>query len=477
MSNTGSSGDMIQSPISLPAPLSGSTPVQRKKTKKGEKKPASSTKRTNKMSDEMPGTPVTGESDAPLLVDLNSRFANIVSRNATVIEERNRLNDQLNQQEDNHKDELAKIKAFYEQEVHEGMKLLNNSSNEAFKLRQDLENAIEKKNEAEKKYEEKNLSERTARQLAEELQKEVDDMKAEQTQLRRKHQDLDAQKMSLNAQLTDARSDVDKFRKQLDEEKIRLNQKNNELQSLQEKYETAMTVKDVEIEEARKNQSHMFQQSLNMKSTHEETMSIAIDNIRDEHEAEIKRLEKKYKADHKRALEKLEQKVKNAQDALLSKRDEAAKNRALMEQANGSKAKIEQDLARLKSANMSLEADLASKDSLAKEEISDLKEKLADADEKNSKLEKTFKEKKETYLSMQKECMTYRQLLEVEEARLNITPSPIRRKRARQDTRLSDCTTQVQKKSRSAENTLQEVDVSDIGATENARPDASCFIM
>ena len=119
-----------------------------------------------------------GESDAPLLVDLNSRFANIVSRNATVIEERNRLNDQLNQQEDNHKgknltttrrtktqnfkllflDELAKIKAFYEQEVHEGMKLLNNSSNEAFKLRQDLENAIEKKNEAEKKYEEKNLS-------------------------------------------------------------------------------------------------------------------------------------------------------------------------------------------------------------------------------------------------------------------------------------------------------------------------------
>jgi hypothetical protein len=39
--------------------------------------------------------------------------------------------------------------------------------------------------------------------------------------------------MSLNAQLTDARSDVDKFRKQLDDEKIRLNQKNNELQSLQ----------------------------------------------------------------------------------------------------------------------------------------------------------------------------------------------------------------------------------------------------
>ena len=66
---------------------------------------------------------------------------------------------------------------------------------------------------------------------------------------------------------------------------------------------------------------------------------------------------------------------------------------------------------------MSLEADVASKDSLAKEEICDLKAKLADADEKNIKLEKTFKEKKETYLSMQKECMTYRQLLEVEEAR------------------------------------------------------------
>lgn len=38
------------------------------------------------------------------------------------------------------------------------MKLLNNASNDTFKLRQDLENAIEKKNEAERKYEEKNLS-------------------------------------------------------------------------------------------------------------------------------------------------------------------------------------------------------------------------------------------------------------------------------------------------------------------------------
>jgi lamin B len=238
-----------------------------------------------------------------------------------------------------------------------------------------------------------------------------------------------------------------------------------------------MTVKDVEVEEARKNQSTLLQQSLNMKNSHEETMSIAIDNIRDEHEAEVKRLKKKFLADNKRALENLEQKLKNAQDALLAKRDEAAKNRALMEQATSGKAKLEQDLARLKATNMSLEADLASKDSLAKEEICDLKAKLADADEKNIKLEKTFKEKKETYLSMQKECMTYRQLLEVEEARLNITPSPIRRKRARQDTRLSDCKTPVQKKSRSAENTLQEVDVSEIGVTENARPDASCFIM
>lgn len=39
--------------------------------------------------------------------------------------------------------------------------------------------------------------------------------------------------MSLNAQLADARSDADKFRKQLADEKIKLNQKNNELQSLQ----------------------------------------------------------------------------------------------------------------------------------------------------------------------------------------------------------------------------------------------------
>ncbi|CAG5089234.1 Oidioi.mRNA.OKI2018_I69.PAR.g12140.t1.cds [Oikopleura dioica] len=397
-----------------------------------------------------------------MLSDLNSRFANIVTRNASIVDENQRLQEELAQQGNNHKEELGRIKTFYEAEVKESHKLLNDAANEAFKMRQELESTVEKKNEAERKYEEKNLSERTARQLAEELQKEVDDMKAEQTQLRRKHQDLDAQKMSLNAQLVEAKSDADKFRNQLADEKVKLNQKNNELQSLQEKFETELRVRDVEIDEARKNQSSMLQQSLNMKSTHEESMSIAIDNIRDEHERDVKRLQKKFKS---------------TQELLLAKRDEASKNRALMEQAIASKAKLEQELKRAKDLNLSLEADLASKNSLAKEEIADLKAKLADETEKVAKLEDIFRQKKEQYLAMEKECLTYRQLLEVEEARLNITPSPIRRKRGRAETRLSDCQTPAQKKSKSADNTLQEVDVSEIGATDSTRPDASCFIM
>ena len=66
---------------------------------------------------------------------------------------------------------------------------------------------------------------------------------------------------------------------------------------------------------------------------------------------------------------------------------------------------------------MSLEADLASKNSLAKEEIAELKAKLSEESEKVAKLEDTFRQKKEKYLAMEKECLTYRQLLEVEEAR------------------------------------------------------------
>ena len=160
---------------------------------------------------------------------------------------------------------------------------------------------------------------------------------------------------------------------------------------------------------------------------------------------------------------------------------------------------------RLKATNMSLEADLASKDSLAKEEICDLKAKLADADEKNIKLEKTFKEKKETYLSMQKECMTYRQLLEVEEARYvflyiysewqsfqpqhHSFPDPPKASSTGYSARRLQHASPEEKQEcwehppgnflRRFQTNLcfQEVDVSEIGATENARPDASCFIM
>ena len=113
-----------------------------------------------------------------MLSDLNSRFANIVTRNASIVDENQRLQEELAQQGNNHKgkklsvlvflflpfcnfyflEELGRIKTFYEAEVKESHKLLNDAANEAFKMRQELESTVEKKNEAERKYEEKNLS-------------------------------------------------------------------------------------------------------------------------------------------------------------------------------------------------------------------------------------------------------------------------------------------------------------------------------
>lgn len=409
------------------------------------------------------------------LQNLNSRFAEIIERNNQTMNENQKLKDELETVEDLKKSEIGGIKKLYETELAEARRLLDKEAEKTVKDQLELSNLREATKELEEKATTLKLSEEGARKLAEDLQAQVDQLNGEAATMRRKTQDVESQKASLLMQLTAAKSDADQLKKKVDEQAMSLAAKDNMMQSRQEEHEMAIRVLRQELEAARSDQAGALQRSVNQQSTFNSTMSTAIEDIRAEHAETLKDREEQIKAGCAKKIKDLEGKIERGQRMLGEKRDEASKQKALHDQAKKNADRLERELNRAKSRAMDLEADVASQKAMAEEKIKELNSSVSDWQNKFENLDEKMRTGKDQYNSLLKEVETYRSLLEIEENRLNITPSPIQtRKRARGKSSTT-CSTPP-KRARAENGQASELEVSDIGTNEPKDADSSCSI-
>merc|ERR1712150_28140 len=138
-------------------------------------------------------------------------------------------------------------------------------------------------------------------------------------------------------------------------------------------------------------------------------------------------------------------------------------------------ARTERELAKAKDELRTAEAEVASQRATASWNMDDLKAQNVEMKSKLAEMDETLNTGKEKYSTLLKEVETYRSLLEVEENRLNITPSPVqtkKRTRSRVGTFGGSETSSPPKKAR------VEPQVEDVGGDSNGGDaDASCAIM
>merc|ERR1719284_436401 len=141
---------------------------------------------------------------------------------------------------------------------------------------------------------------------------------------------------------------------------------------------------------------------------------------------------------------------------------------------------LEKENKKMRNRINDLEADVVSQKSMADDKMKEMAEEAKEWQEKYESSEQLIKNGTDKYHSLQKEVETYRSLLEVEETRLNITPSPVR---SRKRNRISTTTTNSPKKQRtSAENSpdSSNLEVSEVGVVEEGSEprdgNASCSI-
>lgn len=457
------SGDMVQSPaakLKLPVPAQTSTP----KVVKGS----------------------TSEADSPSAVQdglhgLNIRFAEIINRNNQFSIENQQLRDDVASIEDSKKGAIEKIKELYETELAEARRLLDKEADKTVRSQLDMDNLRESNKAFEEKAKTLDFSEREARDLAEKLQAQVDGLLGETATMRRKTQDIENQKAELLMQLTSAKSDADKFKTKNDKHSMEISKLNTKLQSMREEHEMSIRILKQQLESAKTDQAELVQRSFNDQSTFNSNLTVAIEDIKAEHDDTLQQRTKDIKAQYAKQMKALEDKVDRGKELLSEKRDEASKNKALYDQARNNAERLDRELSRAKGRCMDLDANIASQKQMADDRINELEGIALDFKNKGKTLEDKIVHGTEKYLSLEKEVQTYRSLLEMEETRLNITPSPIRnRKRARKGTEGDASGVSPPKKSKSGNTsrTGSDIEVAEVGSSENGgNADSSCMIM
>merc|ERR1711937_1079941 len=267
------------------------------------------------------------------LAGLNSRFSQIIERNNRMTEENAKLRAENETLRETKKAEVDKVKQFYEVEIAEARRLLDAEAEKAVQANMEAQGLRDDLKETAEKLRTSEISERESRKIAEDLQAEMDQLRADAATNRRKFQNFQEEKDAMTMQLASAKSDADKLKKAADSANLKYKNALNSHQSQQEDLQMKIRILEGQLESAKEEQSLALQKSLMQKSTFEATMSEAIENIREDHQAELLKREETIKNQFKKRMSDLEGKAKRANEMAETRRDEAAKQKALADKA------------------------------------------------------------------------------------------------------------------------------------------------
>ncbi|XP_073994858.1 lamin-C-like [Rhodnius prolixus] len=359
------------------------------------------------------------------LATLNDRLACYIDRVRYLETENAKLSREVRTSQETISREVTSVKTIYDRELSEARKLVDELSNEKAKLEidakrlfaenSDLRECLEKKNndcsllESDLAISENRLSA---------IQTKHNDLVAENKKLRDAVKKLEDEKQQLAGQ-------VAKLRKNLELETYVRIEHENALQTAREEMAFKEQVHQQEVSEHRtKKEVEISEIDGRLSQQYEQKLYESLQDIRDQYEADLECNKDQIKRLYDEKIITLESQLSRRNNMLTTfskeieqmqtKVDDLKKRLAdeegLKNMANQRVRDLEMQVERLKSQYMD---ELASHNS----EMTRLREQMARHAQDHQEL-------MDTKISLDLEIATYRKLLESEEARLNITPSP-----------------------------------------------------
>uniref|UniRef100_A0A8B9JYX9 Lamin-L(III)-like n=1 Tax=Astyanax mexicanus TaxID=7994 RepID=A0A8B9JYX9_ASTMX len=359
------------------------------------------------------------------LRQLNDRLANYIERVRQLESDKSSMQLLLEEKEETTTRELRSVRLLYENELADARKTLDTTANERARLQIEYSQLCE---------DHRRLVARNNKKEAE-LSNAVERWRSLEAALNSKEADyanLLAANRRLETDVADLRTHVDNLESALQNAKTQINSETlrrvdveNQIQTLQEQMDFQKHVTEQEVREMRsRHETRLVEVDSGRQKEFESKLAEAMQQLRQEHEAQIQQ----YKDDLERTFSA---KLENAKQVAVKNSDFATSTK---EELAGTKLRLESQslqISNLQTQNSTLEARVQELERMLDRERQVSHQRLSQKDQEMADMRQQMQTQLEEYqslldlkLMLDMEINAYRKMLEGEEKRLNLSPSP-----------------------------------------------------